>query len=79
MVCAPVPSGDELPRDVAETAIMDAQRLADEQGIHGAASTPFLLDQIAKLTKGASVRANQALLVNNARIGAHIARALAVT
>jgi pseudouridine-5'-phosphate glycosidase len=76
LVCVPVPKADELPRDVAEAAIEQAQRLADEQGIHGAASTPFLLDQIAKLTRGASVRANMALLVNNARVAAQIALAI---
>jgi pseudouridine-5'-phosphate glycosidase len=76
LVCVPVPKADELPRDTAEAAIEQAQRLADEQGIHGAASTPFLLDQIAKLTQGASVRANMALLVNNARVAASIALAL---
>jgi pseudouridylate synthase len=76
LVCVPVPLPAELPRDVAEQAIAEAQRIADEQGIHGAASTPFLLDQIAKLTRGASVRANMALLLNNARVAAEIAREL---
>lgn len=76
LICVPVPAADELPADIAEKAIVEAQALADAQGIHGAASTPFMLDQIAKLTNGASVRANMALLVNNARVGAQIARAL---
>jgi pseudouridine-5'-phosphate glycosidase len=77
LVCVPVPKADELPRDAAEEAIEQAQCMADEQGIHGPASTPFLLDQIARLTKGASVRANTSLLVNNARVAAEIATALA--
>jgi pseudouridylate synthase len=77
LVCVPVPGDAELPRAEAEQAICAAQASADEQGIHGAASTPFLLDQIAKLTKGASVRANTALLINNARVAAEIAVALA--
>jgi pseudouridine-5'-phosphate glycosidase len=76
LVCVPVPAEDELPRDVAEAAIEQAQAMADAQGIHGAASTPFLLDQIAKLTNGASVKANMALLRNNAKAGAEIAKAL---
>jgi pseudouridine-5'-phosphate glycosidase len=76
LVCVPVPKADELPRDVAEEAIEQAQRMADEQGIHGATSTPILLDQIAKLTKRASVRANMSLLVNNARVAAEIAKEL---
>ena len=76
LVCAPVPAEFELPREIAEQAIQEAQRMADQQGVHGAASTPFMLDAIAKLTNGASVRANTALLVNNARVGAEIAKAL---
>ncbi|MCS6846614.1 MAG: pseudouridine-5'-phosphate glycosidase [Anaerolineae bacterium] len=76
LVCVPVPREAELPSDVAEAAIAEAQRRADEAGIHGPAATPFMLDQIAKLTDGASVRANVALLINNARVAAHIARAM---
>ncbi len=76
LVCVPVPQEAELPRDVAEAAIRGAQRMADDLGIHGAAATPFLLDEIAKRTNGASVRANIALLVNNARVAAQIAAAL---
>ena len=76
LVCVPVPREAELPREQAEQAINAAQTLADEQGIHGAASTPFLLEQIARLTQGASVRANVALLLNDARVAAEIASAL---
>jgi pseudouridine-5'-phosphate glycosidase len=76
LICVPVPAKDELARDVAEAAIEQAQQVADAQGIHGAASTPFLLDQIAKLTNGASVKANMSLLRNNARVAAEIAQAL---
>lgn len=76
LVCVPVPREAELPREIAEAAIAEAQRRADEAGIHGPEATPFMLDQIAKLTNGASVRANVALLINNARVAAHIARAM---
>ncbi|BCX03122.1 MAG: pseudouridine-5'-phosphate glycosidase [Candidatus Roseilinea sp.] len=76
LVCVPVPREAELPFEVAEAAIVEAQRRADEAGIHGPAATPFMLDQIAKLTNGASVRANIALLINNARVAAEIAKAL---
>ena len=78
LVCVPVPRAFELPREIAEKAIDEAQQQADAQGIHGAAATPFMLGQIATITQGASVRANTALLVNNARVGAEIATALQV-
>ena len=77
LVCVPVPEADELANDVAEAAIVQAQAEADAQAIHGAAATPFMLGRIAALTEGASVRANTALLANNARVAAQIARALA--
>lgn len=77
LVCVPVPEADELANDIAEAAIVQAQAEADAQGIHGAAATPFMLGRIAVLTGGASVRANTALLANNARVAAQIARALA--
>jgi len=77
LVAVPVPASDELPREEAETAISQAIQLADEQGVHGPAVTPFLLSSIAELTQGRSLRANLSLLVNNARVGARIARAFA--
>lgn len=77
LVCVPVPAEDELPREIAEQAITEAQRRADAAGVHGAASTPWMLDQIAQLTNGASVKANMSLLVNNARVAAQIAAQMA--
>lgn len=72
----PVPSGEEMPADVAEAAIEQATREADEQGIHGKAITPFVLERVTALTEGVSRRANVALLTNNARVGGEIAVAL---
>ena len=77
LVCVPVPAEAELSVAVAEAAILQAQAEADAAGIHGAEATPFMLGRIAVLTEGASVRANTALLSNNARVAAGIALALA--
>jgi pseudouridine-5'-phosphate glycosidase len=77
LVAVPVPPEDELPRAEAEAAIIQATQLADESGVSGAAVTPFVLAKIAELTQGRSKRANIALLLNNARIAARIAQALA--
>lgn len=76
LVVVPVPAADELPSEEAESAIAQAVRLADEQGIRGEAVTPFLLARIAELTEDRSLRANRSLLINNARVGGRIARAL---
>jgi pseudouridine-5'-phosphate glycosidase len=78
LVVVPVPVADELPRKEAEAAIATAVHMAEEQGVHGQAVTPFLLTRIAELTSGRSVRANLSLLVNNAHVAGRIARALAM-
>jgi pseudouridine-5'-phosphate glycosidase len=55
-------------------AIDDALSSAARQGISGRALTPFLLAELARLTRGASVAANRALALNNVRLGAQLAR-----
>ena len=76
LVTVPVPVEAELPRAEAEAAIAQATQRADAQGIAGAAVTPFILARIAELTNGRSKQANVALLLNNARVAAAIAREL---
>ena len=77
LVCAPVPAADELPIEQARAAIDQAIAEADEQGVAGPELTPWLLARIAVLTDGASVRANTALIVNNAAVAGRLAVALA--
>jgi pseudouridine-5'-phosphate glycosidase len=77
LVTVPVPEEDALPNDEAERAIAEATRQAEAAGIHGKAVTPFVLAKVLELTGGRSQRANIAALVNNARVAAQIARALA--
>jgi len=48
---------------------------AEDQKISGKDITPFVLEQIVQKTGGASLEANIALIQNNARVGAGIARA----
>lgn len=77
LLCVPVPEADALPAARMEQAIDLATAEAEAQGIRGKALTPFLLSRVADLTGGESRRANIALLVNNARVGAELATALA--
>jgi pseudouridine-5'-phosphate glycosidase len=76
LVCVPVPEADELPAQEAETAIVQAVAEAEEKGIGGKALTPFLLARMVELTSGRARQANEALLLNNARTAACIAREL---
>ena len=75
-ITVPVPAADEMELESAEAAINQAQADADAQGIHGADATPFLLKRLVELTDGVSLRANLALLRNNAAVAAQIAVAL---
>ena len=77
LVCVPVPATRHSPRDEARDAVELAIREADAAGIAGPALTPWLLARIAALTDGASVRANTALIVNDARAAGEIAVRLA--
>jgi pseudouridine-5'-phosphate glycosidase len=76
LIAVPVPEIDALETSVAEEAITQATREADEAGITGPASTPWLLERVKTLTGGASLRANLSLLKNNARVAGAIAVAL---
>jgi len=76
LVCVPVPEADELPAGEAEAAIAQAVEEAEAAGVSGKALTPFLLARLVELTGGRARRANEALLLNNARVAARIARAL---
>jgi pseudouridine-5'-phosphate glycosidase len=76
LVAVPIPLEEELPAAEAEAAIARALAEAEAQGVHGKAVTPFLLGRVSELTGQASLRANVALLLNNARVAAAIAAAL---
>ena len=75
-MAAPIPPQDELPASEAEGAILRALAEAESQNITGKAVTPFLLARVSELTGETSLRANVALLLNNARVASTIAVAL---
>lgn len=79
LVCAPVPEADGLADEVAREAIEAAIAGAEAAGVHGPDLTPWLLARIAELTNGASIKANTALIVNNARVAGRIAAALTMS
>ncbi|MEQ8479205.1 MAG: pseudouridine-5'-phosphate glycosidase [Hoeflea sp.] len=77
LVANPVPEADEIPAGVMKIHIETALSRAAEQRIEAKAVTPFLLGEILELTGGESLRTNIALVLNNARLAARIAAALA--
>ena len=76
LVANPIPEEDELSRDLYEKALATALADVETRGLSGREITPFLLDRLRVLTGGDTVRANVALLRNNARVAALVAAAL---
>lgn len=73
----PIPDTDAIARATMDGWITQALADARAQGISGKASTPFLLARIKELSAGVSLKANQALVLHNARVGAELAVAMA--
>jgi pseudouridine-5'-phosphate glycosidase len=77
LICVPVPADDALLGDVGREAVERAVAEGHEAHVGGPELTPWLLARIAQLTDGASIRANTALIVNDARVAGTLATRLA--
>ena len=77
LVANPVPAGAEIPAGEIAGFIDTAVAEASRQGIGGKGVTPFILSRMLELTGGRSLRTNVALILNNARLAAEIAVAMA--
>ncbi|MFA5762434.1 MAG: pseudouridine-5'-phosphate glycosidase [Bacilli bacterium] len=77
LISNPVPQSEEMPKAEIDRAISQALVEAEEKGIKGKEVTPFLLKEIANITKGKSLETNIQLIKNNALLGAEVAIALA--
>ena len=74
LVVVPVPAQFEVPAEELQIVLTTALEDAEWKEITGPALTPFLLSQMAERSGGSTLRANIALLENNARVAAEIAR-----
>ena len=79
LLCVPCPAEAAVPAAAVERALRTAEDEAASAGASGKDVTPFLLERVAELTDGATLRANTALLRNNAAIASGLAVALSVT
>ena len=77
LVTNPIPEQYSMPHEVIDKAIDQAIAEAMEQGVKGKQTTPFLLARVKELTGGDSLDANIQLVLNNARLAALTARAIA--
>ncbi|MEG1254550.1 pseudouridine-5'-phosphate glycosidase [Clostridium sp.] len=73
VVANPIPEEFEMDYDIINNAINAAVKEADEKGIRGKESTPFLLSKVKEITGGSSLESNIQLVFNNAKVGARIA------
>lgn len=73
VVANPIPEEHAMDFDLINNAINDALVEAEENGIKGKESTPFLLSKVKDITEGNSLEANIQLVYNNARVGANLA------
>lgn len=76
LVCVPVAQEFEVPAEKLKAVLDDALGEAERKHIGGRDLTPFLLSRMAQRSEGATLRANIALLENNARVAAQIAKAI---
>jgi len=76
LVTVPVPKEFEVPAGVLQSVLDEALAEAEIKAIGGRELTPFLLSYMAQRSEGATLKANIALLENNARVAAEIANAL---
>ena len=76
LVTNPIPEEFAMDHDVINKAIDEAIAQANAQGIHGKATTPFLLAKVKELTGGDSLDSNIQLVFNNAKLAARTAAEL---
>lgn len=77
VLCIPVPTADEIPRDEMVAATQTALADADAARLPGPEITPFVLARLSAVTKGRTIPTNLALAENNATVAGQVAVALA--
>ena len=76
LITNPIPEEYALDENLMNQSVNQALKEADEKGIYGKDVTPFLLRRVVELTGGESLESNIQLVLNNARLGAEIAKEL---
>ncbi len=76
LIANPIPAPSELSKADWDRWLSAATAQAHAQGIHGRALTPFLLDQLHRLSAGATLKANLDLVMSNAALAADLCRGM---
>lgn len=77
LIANPVPAADEIAMVELDTWVAAANDKAKAAGISGKDVTPYVLDHLANLSDGRTIKTNMALVKNNAAVAARIAVAMA--
>jgi pseudouridylate synthase len=77
LVANPLAPGDQLDPELHQRVLDEALAAGADEGIHGKAITPYLLDRLRRDTEGESLRANVTLVLHNAALAGEIAAAAA--
>jgi pseudouridine-5'-phosphate glycosidase len=77
VIANPLPEDQQLDRELHDRALRAGLEELRRRGVRGKDVTPFLLDRFATETKGESLRVNRLIILNNARVAARVAGALA--
>lgn len=74
LICNPIPEEYSMPEEYINKEIDKAIIEMEKKGITGKDETPYLLSKIVELTGGKSLETNIQLVLNNAKLGAEIAK-----
>jgi pseudouridine-5'-phosphate glycosidase len=77
LLANPIPEASEMDRELHDRLLTEGLALVAEQGVHGADVTPVLLEHFHTASAGVSIDANEALVLNNAKLATEVAVALA--
>ena len=77
LISNPVPEEYSIPHEKIDAIVDQAVKEAEDQGVKGKDVTPFLLKRVVELSGGESLDTNLQLVINNAKLGAKIAKQLA--
>lgn len=79
VIANPLPEYEQLDRELHDRALRAGLEDLKRRGVRGKDVTPFLLDRFATETRGESLRVNRLIILNNARLAARVAGAIAKT
>ncbi|MEV4142383.1 pseudouridine-5'-phosphate glycosidase [Amycolatopsis sp. NPDC049691] len=77
LLANPIPEASEMDKQLHDRLLAEGLALVEEQGVHGADVTPVLLEHFHTASGGVSIDANEALVLNNAKLATEVAVALA--